>query len=136
MGEKKKLVKKNKKTEEFKPTILKKTKTLTLKEMKPITNARNETKVKNYNLSSNNSRGVTLENINKIYKELIKEYDVADIRIIAKPMTGGFVTLKSNRHSGDDLKYLDEDYFDDRHSEEVRNKLLGRYYEINFHVNV
>ena len=53
---------------------------------------------------------ISLDEVNKIYKEMIKKVDRSNILIRAMCIDG-IKTLKSYDHEGDDLRYAMEDYY-------------------------
>ena len=75
----------------------------------------------------NPSKGLKFATLNKWYQEMFKNYDPEDIHILAKPMDGGFVTLKRFNYNTPDLKHADDDYYSSL-SKEVKERLQGTYY--------
>jgi hypothetical protein len=76
-------------------------------------------------------KGMSLDNINNIYKSMHDKYGTENIQITGQNMDGVHKTLKSFNHFGDDIKYLDDEYFDGL-PEKIRKGLQGRYYSVDF----
>jgi fermentation-respiration switch protein FrsA (DUF1100 family) len=72
-------------------------------------------------------KGITFHSINEFYKRMLDDYDPNDITVLGQYMDGGFGTLKTAKHNGDDLKHMDDDYYSSL-PPEVKEKMQGRYY--------
>lgn len=79
--------------------------------------------------------GVKFSEINEYYNKLLKKYDAADITILAKPLDGGFVTLKSRNHRDQSLKHFDENYFSSM-PKQVKDRLQGVYYSVDITITL
>ena len=104
--------------------------------IKEVQNKRKETKQKVIRVTNAKPRnGIPFESIDEFYQELLKKYKASQIIITAKPMNGGWTTLKSIGHNGDSLKFADDNYFSSA-PKEVREKLQGKYYSFDVLINL
>ena len=101
-----------------------------LQVLKEIKNKRGEIRTKVVKVTNKKPRlGLEFNTINDLYKELLKKYKATSITIIAKPLDGNFVTLKTAKFRGEDLKHYDENYFSSL-PQETKDKMQGSYYSV------
>jgi len=83
--------------------------------------------------NKNEKKGVKFDTTNEFYKELLNKYEASAITIRGMPLDGGFVdmngkerpvTLKNKNYYGEDLQYMDEDYYSSL-PRDKRDKLLS-----------
>jgi hypothetical protein len=79
--------------------------------------------------------GIEFDTINELYKELLLKYKTSNITIIAKPLYGGFVTLKSEGYVGKSLKHTDENYFSTV-PKEAKKRICGTYYYVDITISL
>jgi len=85
--------------------------------------------------AKNPAKGLKFATLNKWYQEMFKTHDPEDIHILAKPMDGGFVTLKRFNYNTDSLKHSDDNYYSSL-SKEVKDRLQGTYYSAEVTINM
>jgi hypothetical protein len=104
--------------------------------LKEIKNRRGEVRskvVRVYNKKT--SKGLDFNMVNNIYKDLLSKYKASNIVITAKPLTGGWTTLKNASYNGNSLKYDDDDYFSSV-PEKIAERLKDTYYSIDILINL
>ena len=79
--------------------------------------------------------GIKLDSVNDLYQELLKKYKATSITIVAKPLDGNFVTLKTAQYTGHDLKHCDENYFSSL-PKEAMDKMQGSYYSVEIIIQI
>ena len=98
--------------------------------LKEIKNARGEIKTKVVQVTNKKpKKGLRFDTINELYNELLTKYKASDITITAKFLDGNYTTLKSSEHTGDNLRYTNENYFSSL-PKDVQEKLSGVYYSV------
>ena len=70
-----------------------------------------------------------------MYNDLLTKYKANQITILGKPLTGGWVTLKSEGFHGDNLKYTDDEYYKNVPSD-IAQKLKNNYYSIDIFIKI
>jgi hypothetical protein len=104
-----------------------------LEVLKEIKNSRGELKTKVVRAFNQKvKKGIDFDTINDLYKELSQKYGAEAISILAKPLDGGTVTLKTPNYVGNNLKHADESYYSSKpteHIDKIKKKLQGKYYE-------
>ncbi|RZK26952.1 MAG: hypothetical protein EOO43_01225 [Flavobacterium sp.] len=104
--------------------------------VKEIKNKRGELKMKVVQGTNRNvKKGIDFDTINDLYQELLEKYKPEDLTIIAKPLDGNFITLKSAGYAGDTLKYADESYYSSL-PKQIKDSLQGKYYSIQITVKL
>ena len=108
-----------------------------------------QTRVTRLTNGKDEKEGLSFEDINIIYKLLLKKYKPQDIVMIGKHMNNGFdtiidgkrkthSTLKSSKYNGEDLKHMDDEYFDSAPKKGVmshKDRLRANYYSIDIIIN-
>lgn len=108
---------------------------MNIKVLEEIKNSAGELRLKIIRLTNKIPKhGIHFESINELYKELQTKYKADNISIIAKPMDGNFVTLKSQKYNGTDLKHCDESYFSSL-PKGIKDKLCGVYYSVDITIS-
>ena len=99
--------------------------------LKFVENKKGELKMQVMKLTNakNPAKLLKLADINKYYHTLLEGYDPRDILITAQPPDGNVVTLKQFKHTNDDLKHCDENYYSSK-PKEVKNRMQGVYYSV------
>lgn len=101
-----------------------------------IKNKKGQVKIRTVRITNKQSRkGLTFDSINTIYGHLRMKYGSENITITAKYMDDTHTTLKNSKYLGDNLKYVDDEYFDGKPTK-IKNKLQGRYYSIDVTYNL
>jgi len=106
--------------------------------LEEIKNKRGELKTKIVRVTNKTpKKGLDFDSINTLYKTMLEKYKAENIFILGKPMDGGFVTLKTIKYMGSDLKHAssNDDYYSSL-PKEVKDKLTGRYYSIDITISM
>jgi hypothetical protein len=104
--------------------------------LKEIKNKRGEIKSKVVRITNEKTKdGLPFDVINQIYKVALKKHKASNLVITAKPMIGGWTTLKNINFNGENLKYNDDDYFNSL-PKKIADKLVDKYYSIDLLINL
>lgn len=108
-----------------------------IKTLSELRNKKNKllSKVVRITNKKNSKDGLTFNDINALYNELLNKYKPEDIQIIGRTFDNRYATLKSKYYVGDDLKYDDENYFEGK-AKEIKDKLTGSYYSIDIEIKL
>ena len=99
-------------------------------------NKRGEVKSKVIRITNQVTKdGLPFKVINDIYREAIKKYNPTNMVITAKPLLGGWTTLKNINYNGNNLKYNDDDYFSSV-PRQIADRLVDNYYSIDILINL
>jgi hypothetical protein len=104
--------------------------------LKEIKNARGEVKqkvVRVYNKTK--SEGLKFDTINTLYQQLQNKYKPEEMTITAKPLDGGWTTLKPKNYYDNNLKYIDVEYYSSL-PKDTQKKLIGKYYCVDIIIDL
>lgn len=87
-----------------------------------------------YNPKKNGT--ISFDDINELYHQLLQKYAAKDIMLMAQSLDNSWSTLKSYGYTGDNLKHMDESYYDSIEKKAHRERLLGEYYVVKLEIKL
>jgi len=102
--------------------------------LKELKNSRGEIKTKIVRITNKvPSKGLKFDTVNTLYQELLLKYKASNITIVAKPLDGNFITLKSSSNLDDNLKHQSDKYYDSL-PKAIKKRVCGIYYSVDISI--